>query len=264
MPAPRSHRNLLPSTNAALEALEAATGQPVTIVEDPELSVAATMRRARPSEATHIFRRRSGSGSDPEVDYLITFQCRMALRDVAAEEIAGRRQAFADLPAVIRPMIAEIQVLYPDMAPVKTRELGQLMVSGLLLQLRSMGPGMVVDRWIREHCPDLRQSQEEHITSQINGNLSALQAGSREQFPVALYDGSVRMNGAYAVFGAELLGRPHLAVPYLSQGYGPIARELIGLAFPQGEDPPGDRNLIDGWARALGLEGWYEWVEVPG
>jgi hypothetical protein len=102
MPAPRSHRNLLPSTNAALEALEAATGQPVTLVEDPELSVAATMRRARASEATHILRRRggsgSGSGSDPEADYLITFQCRMALRDVAAEEVVGRRQAFADLP----------------------------------------------------------------------------------------------------------------------------------------------------------------------
>ena len=187
MPAPRSHRNLLPSTNAALEALEAATGQPVTIVEDPELSVAATMRRARASEATHLLRRRGGSGSssDPEVDYLITFQCRMALRDVAAEEAAGRRQAFADLPDVIHRMIAEIQVLYPDMAPVKARELGQLMVSGLLLQLRSMGPGMVVDRWIREHCPDLRQGQEAHITSQINGNLSALQAGSRSSFPLS-------------------------------------------------------------------------------
>jgi Flp pilus assembly protein TadD len=54
MPAPRSHRNLLPSTNAALKDLEAATGQPVTLVEDPELSVAATMRRARESEAIHI------------------------------------------------------------------------------------------------------------------------------------------------------------------------------------------------------------------
>jgi len=54
MPAPRSHRNLLPSTNAALEALEAATGQPVTIVEDPELSVAATMRRARGGLPDHV------------------------------------------------------------------------------------------------------------------------------------------------------------------------------------------------------------------
>ena len=193
MPAPsRSHRNLLPSTNAALEALEAATGKPVTIVEDPELAVVATMRRARASEATHLLRRRggSGSGSDPEADYLITFQCRMTLRDVAAEEATGRRQALADLPAVIHRMIAEIRALYPDMAPAKARELGQMMVSGLLLQLRSMGPGMAVDRWIREHCPDLIQSQEEHITSEINGNLAALQAGSREQFPAELYDGS--------------------------------------------------------------------------
>jgi hypothetical protein len=80
------------------------------------------------------------------------------------------------------------------------------MVQGLMLQLRSMGPGMGVDRWIRQHCLDLHQGQERLITSQINDNVGALQAGSRKQFPKVVYDASVGMNAAYAVFGGDLLG----------------------------------------------------------
>jgi hypothetical protein len=148
------------------------------------------------------------------------------------------------------------------MPKAKARELGQFMVNGLMLQLRSMGPGMHVDHWIREHCPDLHQGQEQFISSQINDNLGALEAGSREQFPKAVYDASVAMNAAYAVFGGDLLGKPYLAVPHLSQGYGEQARDLIRLALGEGEAEPSDRTIIDGWARALQLEGWYDWVDV--
>jgi len=110
MPAPsRSHRNLLPSTNAALEALEAATGKPVTIVEDPELSVAATMRRARASQASHILRRRGGSGSDPEADYQINFQCRMAFMEPAPKDSGEVRQAIGERPDIQEPVIEEAE-----------------------------------------------------------------------------------------------------------------------------------------------------------
>jgi hypothetical protein len=80
------------------------------------------------------------------------------------------------------------------------------------------------------------------------------------------------MNAAYAVFGGDLLGKPYLAVPYVSMGHGPIARRLIALALG---DPDGDRaadreedlgyadrQIIDSWAQELGISGWYEWSEL--
>ncbi|MFI0404164.1 MAG: hypothetical protein ACH34U_14780, partial [Cyanobium sp.] len=73
---------------------------------------------------------------------------------------------------------------------------------------------------------------------------------------------SVAMNAAFAVFGGDLLGKPYLTVPYLSQGYGEQARGLIRLALGEGEAEPSDRTIIDSWARALQLEGWYDWVDV--
>ncbi|MFI0402968.1 MAG: hypothetical protein ACH34U_08655, partial [Cyanobium sp.] len=94
------------------------------------------------------------------------------------------------------------------------------------------------------------------ISSQINDNLGALEAGSGEQFPKAVYDASVAMNAAYAVFGGDLLGKPYLAVHYLSQGQWEQARSLIRLALGEREAEPSDRAIIDGWARALQLEGW--------
>jgi hypothetical protein len=43
-----SHQTLLRITNQALEALKGATGKPATIVEEPELNVAATINRPAP------------------------------------------------------------------------------------------------------------------------------------------------------------------------------------------------------------------------
>jgi hypothetical protein len=71
------------------------------------------------------------------------------------------------------------------------------------------------------------------------------------------------MNAAYARFGGDLLGKPYLAVPYLSQGYGEMARRLIALALGDGDPAqgPADRQIIDSWAAELGISSWYDWNE---
>ncbi len=135
---------------------------------------------------------------------------------------------------------------------------------GLILQLRSMGPGLLVDRWIRQHCPDLREAQEQAIESEITNNLGALQPSTRANYPATIYEASIAMNAAYAVFGGDLLGKPYLAVPYISQGYGDIARRLVALALGEGNpaNEPGDRVVIDSWAQELSVSSWYDWSEL--
>ncbi len=73
-------REFQPSTNQSRPELEEATGNPVLILEEPELNFDATCRRARGGQASHLRRRKSSS--DPIADDLITFACRMALREV--------------------------------------------------------------------------------------------------------------------------------------------------------------------------------------
>jgi len=258
-------REFLPSANQALAELEEATGKPVMVVEAPELNVLATIRKAGPEDASHLLRLQGSR--DRQADYLIVVECRMALRDGP-----GPRVVLKDKRDQRERVISACGKLPQQLTPAKARDFGSFLYDGLLLQLRSMGPGLVVDRWIREHCPDLQEPQAQVIESQITSNVGALQPSTRANVPGAIYDASIAMNAAYAVFGGDLLGKPYLAVPYLSVGHGPLARRLIALALGDldrdgaGEGQPAatptDRTIIDAWAQELGISGWYDWSEL--
>ncbi|MFZ0406934.1 MAG: hypothetical protein WAM11_02320 [Cyanobium sp.] len=169
-----------------------------------------------------------------------------------------------DNASVRERVIRECQQLHRPLPADRAQELGCFIYRGLILQLRSMGPGMLVDRWIREHCPDLNEVQEQAMEAEITGNLAVLKPSTRGNYPAAIYDASVAMNAAYAIHGGDLLGKPYLAVPYRSQGYGEISSRLIALALGTGgaSEEPTDRQIIDAWAQEIGVDGWYEWSEL--
>ncbi len=258
-------REFLPSANQALADLEEATGKPVMVVEAPELNVLATIRRAGPEDASHLLRLHGSR--DWQADYLIVYECRMALRDGPGPRVVlkGKRDRR-------ERVISACEKLPHQLTLAKARELGSFLYDGLIQQLRSIGPGLVVDRWIREYCPDLQEPQAQVIESQITSNVGALQPSTRANFPAEIYEASIAMNAAYAVFGGDLLGKPYLAVPYLSMGHGPRSFRLIALALgdPEREgagdgeagEAPTDRTIIDSWAQELGISSWYEWSEL--
>jgi hypothetical protein len=255
-PSPRGHSNFLPSANQALTDLEQATDKPVQILEDPQMGVLATIHCAGPGEASHVLRIKGGENR--AADYLIAFECRLALR-----EGPRPRSVLRDIPAIRAEVISDCEQLHRQLPQAKARELGSFIYDGLLLQLRSIGPGMLVDRWIRQHCPDLQEAQEQSISSEITNNQAALQPSTRANYPALIYGSSIAMNAAYAIYGGDLLGKPYLAVPYVSQGYGAGGRRLISLALGDGDpaNEPTDRQIIDSWAQELGVSSWYEWSQ---
>jgi hypothetical protein len=183
----------------------------------------------------------------------------MALRDGQ-----GLREVLRSNSVVRERVINECKQLHRQLPVAKARELGSFIYDGLILQLRSMGPGLLVDRWTRQHCPDLHEAQEQAVGSEITNNLGALKPSTRAHYPATIYEASITMNAAYALLGGDLMGKPYLAVPYLSQGYGEKARRLIALALGD-EDPAkerADRQIIDSWAQELGVSSWYDWSEL--
>ena len=116
MPEPtgRGNREFLPSANQALAELEEATGKPVLIVEAPELKVLATIRRAGPEDSSHVLRIKGGENR--AADYLIVFECRMALRDGQ-----GPRAVLRSSPEVRGQVISECLGI-----PEKSVQLGSL------------------------------------------------------------------------------------------------------------------------------------------
>ncbi|MEY4354893.1 MAG: hypothetical protein RLZZ609_3134 [Cyanobacteriota bacterium] len=97
------------------------------------------------------------SGSDPLADYLVTFECRMALREPAPIASGAGRQAMGERPGIQERVIEEVEALYPQMPKAKARELGQFMLNGLMLQLRSSGPKSLGTRDHRSWCGRLTE-----------------------------------------------------------------------------------------------------------
>lgn len=116
-PSPLCEREFLPSANQALADLEEATGKPVMVMEAPELGVLATIRRAGPEEASHLLRIKSGGNR--LADYLIVFECRMALRDGPGPQhmLKARRP-------LREQVIRECERLQQQLPLAKARELG--------------------------------------------------------------------------------------------------------------------------------------------
>ena len=94
--------------------------------------------------------------------------------------------------------------------------------------------------------------------------LEFLQNRVRRRRPVERDLGFAVGRNELLVLGGDLLGKPYLAVPYLSQGYGEKASRLIALALGNGDPAkePEDRQIIDSWAQELGISGWYDWSEL--
>ena len=131
MPEPtgRGSREFLPSANQALAELEETTGKPVMIVDAPELNVLATIRRAGPQDSSHVLRIKGGSNR--VADYLIVFQCRMALRDGQEP-----RAVLRDNPAVREQVINDCADLHSHLPVAKPmgREHGPTTAHQLLSQ----------------------------------------------------------------------------------------------------------------------------------
>jgi len=133
-----------------------------------------------------------------------------------------------------------------------------MLYDGLMTQLRSCGPGIRVDLWLHADYPELHDLQAASLEQQAREYAATLDPAHDRQFPATVVRASRAMNAAHALFAADLLDRPHLAVPGRRRirTHRPVtARHRSGVGC--GRLGPRDRRRL---ARQLGLEGWYEWV----
>lgn len=159
------------------------------------------------------------------------------------------RAAARELVAAGMPLTGEEQsVLGPFAAAV---------ADWALMQLRSLPVGMRIDQWIRDTIPVLRSQQEETIAEIQQQNLEATtRAIGRLTVPRHL----AATNAAHALFADRLLGREWYAIPYRAMGLTDDGQRLLSLLDDVPPDPRHDRELIDRWAGALGMRGWYRWA----
>ncbi len=246
---------LLPAVNRLLQQVEETSGLPVAVAQQSDLNTLATLRPATPELQAHLIAYRD---ADEASSYHVAFEAALLLRIVQVP--AEQRVNLTEKREAREKVVSQVEKLFKGrLGLAQARQAGLRFYDGLMVQLRSTGPGLWADRWLFEQVPELRGLQAAVLQSQVQQNVPCLNAEVDKMSPADVVKASRAMNAAYAFQAAELVGIPPLAIPYQAAGFEALAKELIAItrAEPATADP--DREIVDGWAEKLGLSRWYVW-----
>lgn len=244
---------LLPETTNLVTQLEQLSQRPVEFMRVDSLPVLASIKLARNGALYHILQYRP---SNSPLDYYIAQQVGIVLR--MFEQPEGQRFDFSSdgsgekaLESIIK---ASTGISSKDMAefPMFVKSLHQW----ALMQLRSIPIGMRVDAWLFESFPNMREFIKDGLAEQqqMNAEMLGMQFGTLKppsnQFAIAT---------AYALFTDRLLGTSYSA-PFKAAGALEEGIELLVIFDQMQHSSEYDIQLVNAWARQLGMQGWYQWI----
>jgi len=238
--------------------VEAASGYPVHVREEPSLGTLSKVKMATEAVPAHVISWNPSSNRAP--DYHIVWQCGFILR--LHQNPPEERYSFgtsdhgrSEVEWLLGGPKGIVSKLGLDKAQLRDQ-----IYNGLMTHLRSVPMGMRVDQWIIQEYPELSDLQQEVVDKQLQQNLSVLNSEIKRTFPKKILDSTVAISSAFAEFWAGQRDMPQIALPYKATGKQKKGKVLLGIFNKVPATPDKDRELVDAWAKALNLSGWYEWT----
>ena len=247
-------KNLRPETLGILQRIETLSGRPVEFKPDATLTLRATLQLARNGAPAHVLRYRP---VNEPLDYWVAYQAGYLLR--LLELPPSERFDFAgtgSAPARVEELlIAGLKLTEAEQSAAP--RFAEAAAHWAMMNLRSFAIGMRIDQWLADQHPDLHLLQRQGMDALQQENLQLLsQRVGKLAIPVPLL-GPV---AAYALFADRLLGKTTYAIPYRAAGALDLGLELLASIDKLPSDAAHDRELVDAWAAAIGMTGWYTWI----
>jgi hypothetical protein len=240
-----------------LKRVEDASGKPVIVTSDPKFSGHAVIRVAKADQPAHVLLYKSQHES--VLPYLVAYQCSLALRVIqAAPETQFDLVNKPDMESEVLSLMENHAKDNPSIPKHVVSQLANQFGHGLGWQLRSIPIAMRLDQGIHEEHPELRELQQKSIESQLQENMHAVSPQAKEIAPEKIVRPNASMNAAFAKFWAEIMKSPIIFAPYVAAGYSAVASELLSLNAAVPESSDHDRELVDAWAKLLGLDRWFK------
>lgn len=134
--------------------------------------------------------------------------------------------------------------------------------AGIVKQLISMPVDLRVERELYQDLEIHREAQREYLFRQVKDLEETMDLEIERLTPETLYKANIAMNIALIEVAANISGQ---GVPscFKASKYRRLGEALLShhQSIPE-SGHPGDRRLTDLWAQELGLDGWYQWVNV--
>ena len=256
---------LIEAVKSILSEVEATTGKPVKFVEKVDMDSFAAVKIARRAMPAHIvFHRKQ---HDAIINHLVAHECGHILR------MFGVAEEKRLIPARSKDEKAVLQEIEGDLKRISkiipVRELVQVVGTwrnGLISQLTSYPPDIMIEKWIYDDYPDLRSYQLQSLERQNKQALKGISRNVQMINPVKIYNSSNIMNYVFFNILSDHI-KVDLAKPYRNTPFSNKGKQLIRLTEKGYVNTyEGDISMIDKWAEFLGLSKWYEWVgfeDVP-
>lgn len=242
-----------------IERVELASGKPVIMQCDPEFAGHATIRIARDDQPAHLLLHKQEH--DAVLPYLVAFQCLLALRTIEADATARFDLSSAStMKEEVLSLTQSHAAKNPDIPEHAIPQLASQLGTGIGLQLRSFPIALRVDKQIFDEFPQLHQLQRKSVELQIQEAMHALSPQIKKIAPPELIKANASMSSAYTQFWAGLWREPSISNPFTAAGYQEIGETLLALNSTIPNDHDHDRELVDGWAKVLGIDRWYQTV----
>lgn len=239
----------------------------VTVMEEPDLPTFATIRIARGNLPGHILSYKPVSKSEAP-DFTICWQCALALRmyECPPDErflIVNNEDGNRAMDAL---MMAPNSVAYKyQLSGQQLETFKQQLLAGVITHLRSVPIGLRVSDTLTIQYPELLDLEESQVEQELAVMRESLSDSVREMMPAEVYDPTLSISAAYALFWAERLERPTVVNPFHLAGFDKHGQKLLDIYNKVPNDPINDTELIDRWADYLKIRSWYSWLpyEAP-
>ena len=191
---------------AILDTLRDVTGRDVQFVRKPDLKSLARIRMAGGASAAHVLFYRDEH--DPRIHHVIANECGHLIRlfvappDKRLVAVANERTQ-ASYREVIREDIQRLSLIH---GLDTLRTFIPLWYESVVFQLTRMPPDIMIERWLYEEYPDMRDIQLAALQEQHEKAVSVLSGNIRRMTPGKIYEVSQVMNYVFFRLAGELLG----------------------------------------------------------
>lgn len=247
-------KNLRPETLSIVERVQAISGRSIKFKPDNSMSLRASLKIARNGATHHVLSYRPNN--DP-IDYWVAYQAGYALRLFELPE-KERFDFFTTQDGVtqVKTLLTTGNSMDEDQK-ADLDKFSELVTHWSLMNLRSFAIGIRIDQWIHDEYPSLRELQTEGINFIQQENLQVLAKRFGSHYvPVPL----IAPLAAYALFVDQLFQCNTYSIPYRAAGVIELGEKLFEISCKTPNQPSHDCELINKWAKVIGMSDWYRWM----
>jgi len=244
-----------------LEEVRRLTGKEIRFIEKDDLATYASLKMARRHMPCHLVYYRKKH--DEIINHLIVHECGHLFRIFRCPQ-NRRLMPYSDreikLNAVGR-MGSEIAALGTVLSRDQITHVIDIWYNGLIRQLTNLPPDIMIEKWIYDKYPALRELQLKSLEKQ---HAEAMEGISEENMsgrvtPETILSAYNVMNYAFFRILGFHIGR-NFVKPYGKTRYLEKGKALASITEKECDDShEGDNLMIDRWAAFLNLSGWFQW-----